>query len=203
MRMIKITQRNKTAFTLVELLIATAIMGTISLAILATLGGGLRIYEHIQTYGENQADVLLAFEGMEKDLRNTVNLSMIYFTGDSGKIAFAGRVAVRDLEGNPVTSLGRILYYRDEDTGTLMREEQDYPSAVSQEGEDTGITESLALVTDINFMYSFFDEKNKRYEWTRSWSGEDGLPAGVKIEIVFSGDQNVTLVRTVLIPAAG
>ena len=75
-------------FTLIEILVATSILGIIGLTILTTFASGLHVFERVQTFGGSQADVLLAFEEMEKDIRNVFPLSTIAFEGDTQSMTF-------------------------------------------------------------------------------------------------------------------
>ena len=59
--------KDEEGFTLVELIIASAILSIIGLTIVSTFSGGLNVYYRMRGYSTVKADVLLAMEKMEKD----------------------------------------------------------------------------------------------------------------------------------------
>ena len=196
-------QTNK-GFTLIELLITTSILGMIAVAIFATFASGLNVYERVQTYGGVQSDVLLSLEKMERDLRSVFSLSGIDFNGDTKKVTFAGLIKKLDAEGKKNVSLGKISYYFDNETGTLVKEEQNYPEAISEIGTGESNFKALAFIEDINFSYYYFNSGMQAYDWKSSWGAGEGIPSGVKVEVTFKdGKRDVKLDRTVLIPVAG
>jgi prepilin-type N-terminal cleavage/methylation domain-containing protein len=193
--------RQKSGFTIIELLITASILGMIAVAIFSTFASGLNVYNRVQTFGGVQSDVLLSLEKMEKDLRNVFSLKEIDFVGDTKKIAFAGLIKKFDAEGNQNLSLGKISYYFDNETGTLVKEEQSYPEAISQEGIGESTFKILAFIEDINFKFYYFNQEAQTYDWKSSWTLGEGIPRGVKIEVRFKdGKRDITLARTVLIP---
>lgn len=198
------------AFTLIELLVAASILGMIGAAVLAAFGSGFQVYERVQAYGRTQTDVSLFLETMEADLKNTFPLSSIDFIGEAKKISFPGLVAGIDDQGNPRTSLGKIAYYFDNQKKTLVKESQEYPSAVSSGSAQESGLETLASLEDIQFDYYYFVPEAGRYDWRSDWDlAQEGIPIGVKIKVTFftgggeGAEQQSQIVRTVLIPARG
>jgi hypothetical protein len=198
----------RVAFTLVELLITTTILGIISVAIVANFAGALKIYERVRNYTGIRPDALLSLEKMERDFRNTVSSSEIDFIGERKSVFFAGLTS----EGN----LGRVLYYTKGRDDTLTREEQEYARAVSSKiKKGKGAVRKLIPVKDIEFTYYYYDPEDKEYKWKDSWKVEDDekvlnekeadreneIPLGVRVELTFKeGAKDVTLTKTVLIP---
>ena len=199
-------------FTLIEILVATSILGVIGLTILTTFGSGLHVYERVQAFGGSQAEVLLALEEMERDIKNVFPMSTVAFEGDSHRIAFPAVIEILEIidgKESVVPSVGRISYYIDEATyidnagKSLMRVEQNYSLAIAggDAQEDQG--ESLALIEELAFEYYYYDENAQTYGWQNSWSGEEEtLLSGVKIEITYKdSDQDIVIERIVVIPA--
>lgn len=213
MKTIKIInlQSRGQGFTLVELLIAASIIGMISIAILSSFGVGFHTFERVQAFGGPQMDILLSIEEMERDLRNTFPLSGIPFTGNSRNMTFAALFSKWDEEKEEeAVVLGKKSYSLDSTSKALVSTQQEYANAV---GESTGTeqgTEVLAFVEDIQFSYYYYqkelqeDKEKIEFGWKDSWSPEDGLPKGVKIEVTFkNGEEDVHLARTVFIPIGG
>lgn len=199
----------KKAFTLLELMVATSILGLIGLAVLTTFGSGLHVYERVQSYGGLQADILLSLEEMERDLANTFPLSGIEFEGEAQKITFPAvieTIETIDEEERAVPSIGQIAYSLggDDDQKVLMRDQWDYSQAVSGDKSENDQSGFFAYVKDIRFSYYFLDGKNEEYGWKESWSAEEdeGSPVAVKIELTYEDrGRDITLVRTVFLPS--
>ena len=202
----------KEGFTLIEILVATSILGVIGLTILTTFGSGLHVYERVQAFGGSQAEVLLALEEMERDIKNVFPMSTVAFEGDSHRIAFPAVIEtlkIIDGKESVVPSVGRISYYIDEAIymddveKSLMRVQQNYSLAVAGGDAQEGQGETLALIEDLAFEYYYYDEEAKTYGWQNSWSGEEEtLLSGVKIEMTYKdSDQDIVIERIVVIPA--
>jgi len=193
-------------FTLIELLITSFILGVISVGIIASFASGLKVYEKVQNYMGSRADVLLALERIERDLRNIVNSSVIEFIGENELISFA---SVTD-DG----SLGRVLYYVKGARDMFTREEQGYKLATAMKlRKGKGKVKKLVSVRDIDFTFYYYDKEDKEYKWVELWdpeeNGDEGeeisederVPLGVRLELTFiEGRERITLTRTVLVP---
>lgn len=147
----------------------------------------------MQYSGLTQADVLLSFEKLEKDLRNTINFSGINFAGEREKVSFAGLMGVPVSSGESL-SLGRISYYFDINNKSLVREENAYASPLSD-------SKALVSLKDVGFTYYYFNPKAENYVWADS---VDGIPKAIKIKVVFKSenDKDIEITRTVLIPVS-
>jgi len=193
-------------FTLVELLVTSFILGVISVGIIASFASGLKVYEKVQNYMGSRADVLLALERIERDLRNIVNSSVVEFIGENELISFA---SVTD-DG----SLGRVLYYVKGARDMFTREEQGYKLATEMKlRKGKGKVKKLVSVRDIDFTYYYYDKEDEEYKWVEVWdpeeNGDEGeeisederVPLGVRLEMTFiEGRERITLTRTVLVP---
>lgn len=220
--------RRTQGFTLVELLLVAAMLGAVGLTIVATFAGGLKIFNRMESYTAAKADVLLALEKMERDLRNTFPLKGMDFVGDAKRMTFP---AVRkDLTGKAQAqgALGSVSYYRDDsgDERVLSREEKIYVRAVKKESSGHGDIAALTPIEDIRFQYFSYDPEAEAYSWVNAWDKskeredqeEDGkavknvtaledrpedLPLGVRIKISYTdGGKTLALERTVFIKTA-
>lgn len=198
-------------FTLVELLVATSIMGMIALAVLSAFGTGFYAFGRVESFAEDQADILLALDRWERDVRNSFPSAAVEFKGDSQSISFPSLITVFDEEdqGEDV-SLGQVSYSFDEQEKTFTIAPTDYVSSPSAGGQEPP-AEVLAHVEDLHFSYYFYkkeikgEEEKVEHGWKSSWTQQDeGIPRGVKIELTFLKEgQEVPLARTVFIPAGG
>ncbi len=189
-------------FTFIETLVVVSIFAILATAVFSVFGAGLKIYGKVKIHTGSQADILLSMEKFQKDLRNIFCFSGIDFTGEAASLSFAGLIRFADGKGNQKLSVGRITYYFDEETGALIRKEESYPEAASQ--EEGGAQRALASIEGLKFRYYHFESETREYIWRDSWEAASGLPRGVKIEITFSGgDKEVVLDKTVFIPISG
>ena len=205
MWLVKKRKNKKQGFTLIELLVATSIMGIIGLTILTTFGSGFHVYERVQTFGGAQADVLLALEEIEKNLRNVFPMSTIAFVGDAQSITFPAVIEKLETIGDEekvLLSIGKISYSFDSETKEFIRSEQDYSQAVAGSEGNAAQRNILGLIEDIKFSYYSHNKEEEAFSWKDSWSAEEeNTLAGVKIELAYQrNSRNIELTRTVFIP---
>lgn len=215
-------------FTLVEMMLVAVLLGIVGLAIGSTFAGGLRIFNRMESYTADKADVLLFVERMERDLRNTFSFKGIDFVGESKRVTFPVILRTFSDKNRVEESPGLVSYYRD-DTRTervFLREEKTYPHAVKKESPEHGDITVLAPIEDISFQYFSYDPQTDTYGWADLWdkpkarekqkgegSAQKGvealedrfadIPLGVKIKVNYmDGDKILTLSRTVFIKTA-
>ena len=215
-------------FTLIELLMVAVMLGIVGLAIVATFGGGLKIFYRVESHTATQSEVLLSLEKMEKDLKNTFAFKGMDFIGEAKKVTFPATLRTVFAKNKITESLGLVSYYRDDSHNmrTLSREEKTYIQAAQKENPERGDIMTLAPIEDIQFQYFSYDPESKTYSWISAWDRsevrekekKDGkvakeagvledrpedLPLGVKIKISYKdGDKTLTLDRTVFIKTA-
>lgn len=203
---------SKGGFTLVEVLVAASILGVIGLVILTTFGSGFHVFERVQAFGGAQADVLLALEEMEKDIKNMFPHDAIPFEGDSQSIAFPALIEILEDEDDDeslLNTVGRISYYidsatyLDESAKVLMKGQQNYSAATGGAAFDDDNSAVLARVESVAYEFYSYNEETEAYAWQSSWDsdGED-LLSGVKVAVTYKdGEQDITLERSVFIPS--
>lgn len=201
----------RNGFTLVELLIATSLVGMIALAVLSAFGTGFYAFGRVQSFAGAQADILLALDRWERDVNNSFSSSVIGFKGDSRSISFPSVITIFDEEKQEeAVSLGEIYYYLDDRKKAFITAQKDYARPASVDGEEPP-AETLAYVEDLRFSYYFYKteiqegEEEISHGWKSSWTQEDeGIPRGVKVELTFRKEgKDVPLARTVFIPVGG
>ena len=184
------------AFTLVELLIVSALLAIISMAVYAVFNSGVKIWQRIgDLTWEEDLNILL--DKLQSDLRNSFDFQGIDFTGEKDKLAFATIVDSARLKKKTV---GQVAYFFDTYSGTLSREERDYAHIF---GEDRGRVSVVSTnIRFLRFQYRYYDEEMKRYIWNDQWATE-GLPGAVRVELEFDDGDAARITRTVDIPSAG
>lgn len=193
-------------FTIIELLLAAAILSMVALAILSTFGAGLRAFDRVQSFGGLHADVLLFLEGFERDVRNAFEFSPIKFKGDSQAMSFASVGTNLDEEGGEFIVLAKKSYYFDDSQKALVGEEKDYVQTASAIIR----SQRIGSIKAVQFQYYFYrketqdGEEKSEYGWQETWADEEAIPKGVKIQLTFEdGGKEVSLARTVFIPSGG
>lgn len=203
-------------------------LGIVGLTIVATFAGGLKIFHRMESYTAAKADVLLALETLERDLRNTFSCRGIDFIGDAKRMTFPAILKTSSEKDPAGGSLGSVAYFCD-DRGharALFRQEKNYAQAVKKESSGHGNTTELVPVEDIDLQYFSYDPEAETYSWGSVWdkseareeeekSGKvakgvsaledrlEDLPLGVRIKIRYAeGDKTLTLKRTVFIKTA-
>jgi prepilin-type N-terminal cleavage/methylation domain-containing protein len=215
-------------FTLIEMMLVAVLLGIVGLAIVATFAGGMKLFHRAESYTAAKADVLLAMEKMERDLRNTFALKGIDFIGEAHRMTFSAILDTASAEDRAGGSLGSVAYFRDDgfSKGALSREEKPYAQAVQKEDLEHGDITALAPIEEINFQYFYFDPEAGTYSWVNSWdrsearearekgspfakgvtgseNRQEDIPLGVKIKIKFTdGGRMFTMNRTVFIKTA-
>lgn len=198
-------------FTLVELLVATSIIGMIALAVLSAFGTGFYAFGRVESFAGRQADILLALDRWERDVRNSFSSAAVEFKGDSHNLSFPSVITVFDEEDQKeAVSFGQVSYSFDEQNKAFITAPTDYARPSSADGQEPP-AEVLASVEDLHFSYYFHkreiqgEEEKVDHGWKSSWTQQDeGIPRGVKMELTFLQEgQEVLLSRTVFIPAGG
>ena len=184
-------------FTLIELLVAASIVAVLGLAIVSTFAAGLRAYGQLKNADIVEADVLLSFQKIEKDLKNTFYFSGIDFTGDKKEISFAGFIHGK-------SSIGRISYAFDPGAGgALIKTEQPFSGALLNKEFDSLDSKIIFFVKDLVFSYYCLNPETHQYGWSDSFNSANGIPAQVRIKVVFQeGKNNVEREETVSIPVS-
>lgn len=193
----RFTKKNNRGLTLIELILVTAILSVVSLAIYSTFNNGLRIWQRINKQLPEE-DLNIFFDRFGYDLRNLLQFNGINFSGTEDRLAFATIVNSRRLQKRTV---GEIIYFYDSQAEILKREERDFPQVFS--GDEGPIAQSLTGVQSLRFKYYIYDTNKKEYLW-QDQGPEEGIPLAVRMELEFKdGTQTHKFTKTVNIPVGG
>ena len=185
---------DKSAFTLIEMLMVTAIISVISLVIFSTFDNGIKIWQRVNNPlpGEDTAIFLNKFS---RDLRRTFKFEGIEFIGEKDRVEFASLVTSRNLQK---TTVGKIVYSYNTSNETLGRIEKDFSQIYG--GEKSSVIQVLSKITDLNFLYYYYDTEKKEFNWEDSWN-KGRLPLAVRLELKINSDGDTeTYVKTVNLP---
>jgi prepilin-type N-terminal cleavage/methylation domain-containing protein len=190
-------RKNKTGFSLVELLVVTAMLGIVSLAIYSTFNNGFKVWKKInQPLAEE--DLGIFFDKLSRDLSNCLKSSSIAFTGDQNNLGIPTLVDSTRLK---INSLGLVAYLYDQPSGLLYRQPKDFSQLYSRQ-EDNPVA-MLKNIGFFKFEYYYFDAQKQQYLWKDEWSGA-GIPLAVRVSLTLNGYSAADkIVRTISIPIGG
>jgi len=191
-------KNSRRAFTLIELLIVTAILAVISLAIYAMVNNGLKIWQKVNNQRIIEEDIDIFFEKFAHDLRNCAEFSSVKFIGTPERLEFATIVNSPALHRN---TIGQIRYVYDKETQQLERIQRDYSQIYS---EEKGVSQPLlGNLKSCKFFYYIQNENSKERLWVQE-SPVDKIPLAVRIELqLTNGTELSEFTRTVSIPVGG
>jgi prepilin-type N-terminal cleavage/methylation domain-containing protein len=202
-------------FTLIELLVAVAIFSVVAVVLYTCFRSGITSWRRINSEYSIQQKIRYALNIMSKDIKNMAYLSNLAFDGDSDKMGFNTFIQSKD-----EVFLGRVGYYlfseETEATKTLARSEETLKQALGadiseEETEEAGIEkgeELLSGISELHFSYLSITETmgetgEREYEWEDIWMAEEGIPLGIKVDLVLNlpeDNRTVTLSKRIYIP---
>ena len=167
--------------TLVELLVTSALMALVAGASVATLSGGFKVWQRLQTLGQQSQWIEVAFDEMRRDFRNARRFSLIPFKGTYNQVSFPTLVEVRTDADVSWQEIGRTGYYLDRRDRRLCRSQHPYRVIRRRRLQDACVS-VMSDVERLTFSYYRFDRDTETYAWTNSWSSSEP-PLAVKMEI--------------------
>ena len=174
--------------TLVELLVATSLMALVGSATVATLGGGMRVWERTLAFGTHQQEVLLAFERIRRDVESHRRFAPIPFEG------VYNRCSVAAVERDPADpsgplEVGQLGYFHDERHHRLCRSFVPYRLMQRSRLKDR-CQSVLNGVTRVRIQY-FGIEESGQPAWSGDWT-PTRPPWGMKVELTMERDRQRT-----------
>lgn len=186
--------QGKKGMTLIEILIVTSLLSLVSLAIYNSLANGIKVWERSRQVVVEE-DVVIFFDKVAQDLRNTFFHSKINFKGTEFKFSFPTIVYTPAdrrsgaSEGEYIEQMGRVEYYYDFNEDTLYRHQANYSQALN---ERFGRPRALVTSVDrIKFRYYYRTDTDEIY----TPEILDVLPSGVEIEVEFSDNQGQKIMK--------
>jgi prepilin-type N-terminal cleavage/methylation domain-containing protein len=158
----------QSAFTLVEVLVSISIFAIIAAAIIAVFTKGVEVWENTRISTNFREEALLFLEGLEKELKNNINLRDSEFKTEKQSLYFT---TLKEAVYN-------IRYEFNENNKTLIRYKSRYPKPASS-AKPVLI---LKNVKTLNFFAGYAELKK---------DGEKDiikLPEIIKINLTVSGE---------------
>jgi prepilin-type N-terminal cleavage/methylation domain-containing protein len=188
-------KKNK-AFTLIEMLIVTALLCVISLGIYSTFNSGIKIWQRLNKEVPEQ-DLYIFLDKFTSDIRNSVKFKAINFYGTENRLDFATIVNSSRMGKRTV---GSVAYFYDPKTEMVYKEERDFSCIYA--GDKGTVKEMLKNIKSLEFQYYSYNKEKKEYIWQNAWLKE-GLPLAVWLQVeITDGDKVFKFNKTVNIPVA-
>jgi prepilin-type N-terminal cleavage/methylation domain-containing protein len=191
------------AFTFIELLIVTVILGIVTAVLVACVAGGIRVWESARRFDTVENEAMLGLASVQKDVMNAFAFYAAPFRGGPRQMRFASLVETPAESGETETRIATVDYSMDVGAGRLTRLARVFPEeeAVTRHGES--IVENL---DDARLWYAAASDNRKApgAAWADVWEDPTNLPQRVRVDLTFEdGGQQRMFSRTFIIPVAG
>ncbi len=177
--------KKQTALTLVEVLLVSAMIGVVSLALYQALSNGLRIWERSRVSCVEE-DAMFFLDKLTMDLRNAFTFSLFEFEGEQDRIVFSTIVAVPMAASGSdeavvyIDQIGRVEYGFDAERKAVFRRQANYGQAVKNE---FGPRQVLANpVISVSFKYFMRGELGL----SERQLDQEGLPEAVEVLLQYT-----------------
>lgn len=175
-------------FTLVELLVAIALLAVVTLATAATLTSGWMVWQRLQAYEVQDQWVMVFFHQIRRDLSNARLFAPVGFHGEYDTLSFPALVPAGEGFQTIPEELGRIGYFFETAKQRLCRSQTPY-RMVSRKGLKDSFQTVLTGIDRVRFSYYAWDSLNEGGTWADSLSSTQ-LPLAVKVEIQYKDASN-------------
>jgi prepilin-type N-terminal cleavage/methylation domain-containing protein len=196
--------KHRRGFTLVEILLVSAMFAVISLAVFNAFSNGFKLWargQHVLVEG----NIAIFLDRIANDLRQTVIITGIPIKGDSTELSFPAIIRApadpnssRAKEGI-TNQIGAVRYVFDPDQKKIFRSQAVYGMAIKQEWSDP--VEVADLIEDISIRYYYTSDQGGVSIKTQA---DQGIPMGIMIDVEYMvDDKPFHMRRFLIIPVGG
>ncbi len=194
----------RAGFSLVELLIAAGIASLIAGGITLSLFSGIAAWRRIRQM--QGLEVAIALEQMASQFANSPSFAEIPFEGEPDRLAFPALVRLVDSEGVAAWTLGRRLYFLDEERQALCVRDETYGDFLS--GTSRLPLRCLAAgVRGIELEYLRLDPELGTSTWLTRWEPTESqrVPWAIRATVVLQTPrgQEIRFVKGSIRPVRG
>ena len=216
-------QHQNAGFTLLEIMLATLVLGMVVAMVSATLSSSIKAIDATMEQGEIYFRAQVAMERIREDLASAVLPQQVEFIGNKGEgdsdgalLSFASMAHIVFDQENGQPGMGLISYgvqpdREDDQQLILLRSDVLYrPVGDEEKGGETGAPFLLSdRLRSVTFSYIGLDgEESESWDTTveegKEEENERRLPAAVSCRLEFWLDQNedfsITFQTTVVLP---
>lgn len=184
-------------FTLVEVLIVSALVGVVAVTVFSSFSAGARLWGALQSTASNE-DVNIFYLKFTDDLEGAFSYTGLPFQADPVQMTFTAFVdAGAELGGD--RGIGRLSYEFDAGKHVLNRSVKN----MSQVHKEKSVKPQPVLVNvrSMRFSYFVFKKEENTYEWIDEWNDPDNrVPMAVRVEFTTGGPGGGEFSRTVSLP---
>ena len=182
--------RNKSAFTMIEILVVATIFSILAIGLGTAFVSGMKIWDKARNWTFDRSNFLLDLETISADLRQSVPIPAVGFEGTSDGISFSS------VSG---TSIMKVTYAFNAEEKILSRKEIGikYISLPEDQQEGHYKQKQFPAWEGLSLSYLYFDSEKGVYTWADTWEKEKGIFTAVKMEVKFKGEE---FVKTVFVP---
>ena len=180
---------------MIELVITSAMVGLLGLAIFAAFNNGVRIYQRVSR-PQAQEDLAVFLSKFTADVRNCVVYGRLSGVYTSEHLELVTQVASPRLGSS---GIGKVIYAYDPVSGALSRQVFDMSGLYVQGGGPAPV-QSIGGVGTLSFSYLVFNEEKRDYVWQDSYANA-APPHAIRLQFDFgTGKDAATVTRTVSVP---
>lgn len=183
-------QKSSQGFTLVELIMAAAIFGFISAAVVSAFFAGMRIWGRAANTDTQKTDRLLGLEKISRELRQMLERPGARFNGEQYSMYFP--TVIRD-------SVTMVAYRFDPQAKTFFRAAMDLKTVLASKGTVSGVERPYFGVENMSLDYYCYDFVQEAKIWKSNCSTLNATLIAVRLNLT-TKDGNFT--KYVFIPQA-
>jgi len=177
-------------FTLVEMLVAATIFAIVGLGIMTSFSSGIKLWNRAKGADFVRCELLLGLEAVARDLRQSMNIEKIGFSGTATELSFPTLLSEK---------VEKVTYRFDADSHSFKVSHINLKDIESLKKEQEIIERVIFKVEEASFSYLHFDDEKNRYVWDTSWSKDNGVFLAVRLQVKLKGEE---FVKTVFMPAS-
>jgi prepilin-type N-terminal cleavage/methylation domain-containing protein len=190
---------SRSGMTLLELLIAISLVAVAALVVAQAFAAGLKVWARASQLGGPYAESVMAMEGLQQDIRNTVPSRLATIRGGASWVEIPSLI-IQTAEGGGRTEEPGLVRYEFDVTGKKLDR---VTSAFEIVAPGTTRRETVAVgIVAVTLSYAEWNGMaGAAWVWGRTWEGRTNNPAAVKV--VWSGQQGADAFefeRTILLP---
>lgn len=188
--------KNRSAITLVELLIASAIFSVVVLTIYSAFHAGVFGYRDIEGNIDASQSAQQILGRINLDLRNSFVYSQneSKFTGANDAISFLA-LADRFSEDKIIQDYGFISYQLEDKRlmRLCLKNQETLNNNLRSESEEMG-----SDIEELSFSYGYMEDQ--AIKWKDSWDDKAALPLAVKVKLKIKNKIEQDFERTIFLP---
>ncbi|MFH1753704.1 MAG: type II secretion system protein GspJ [Candidatus Omnitrophota bacterium] len=201
-------KKSRSAFTLLELLLAVTIFAIIATVLYSTFNAGMKILRRSEELMKYHQDIRLVMDEIALDLHNCLLTELseassteaalpegygeseeepiYYFKGEAKSFSFVTLKEVFTQNGMRRGTCNVTYSLKGGDSGSLVRLDKSQSAGFASSGE--GGETLLTGVNDIEVSYSYAPEDEEGPTlWLDNWEQEEKVPLGVKVKLKLKG----------------